>query len=293
MTLNFLARSARFLTQSVPSRLATCIGTASSNELTSVAFSRSHIKTISTTAVNRSLDEFFDDPNCFGETKVKSGRPWRIDELRLKSNSDLHKLWFVLYKERNMLYTMQEAAKEAYEIFPSPERIDKVEESMANLENVVRERNDAYWQLEVSHSATGERPSVFRRDVFGRPRWHKTSQHIVPYARNFKFRNSQGPGKPSESDWFFRQYREMKRKHYNYKRARTARYIRDLLRRFPDADIDYIAELHPEFPQGYVQHLKDNLELYDDPPAKCTFTNVRDVQRQLKKAKDDRLLGSS
>jgi len=26
------------------------------------------------------------------------GRPWKLDELRLKSNTDLHKLWYVKVK---------------------------------------------------------------------------------------------------------------------------------------------------------------------------------------------------
>lgn len=243
-----------------------------------------------TTSSRRALEEFFDDPKNYGEFTVKSGRPWSIDELRLKSNSDLHKLWFVLYKERNMLYTMKEACDEALEAFPSPERIDKVEVSMANLENVVRERNNAYWKLEVSACATGERPSVFRRDVFGRPRWHSCSQHIISYNKNWHFRNSQGPGKVSETDWFFRQYREMKRKHYNYTRSKTARHIRDIFRRFPDADVDYIAEQHPEFPQGYVRHMKDNLLLYNDPPAKRVTLCVRDSIKQLERSGESKLL---
>lgn len=243
---------------------------------------------IHTTSSQFGLEEFFDDPKNYGERKVRSGRPWRIDELRLKSNSDLHKLWFVLYKERNMLYTMQEAAKNESEIFPSPERIDKVEESMANLENVVRERNNAYWQLEVSACTTGERPSVFRRDVFGRPRWHKCSQHIVPFKNNWHFRNSQGPGRPDETDWFFRRYREMKRKHYNYFRAKTARHIRDIFRRFPNADVDYMAESHPEFPPGYVKHLKENIHLYDDPPTRAVELKLK--PRPEDQEKQSRLL---
>lgn len=221
---------------------------------------------IHTSARLDGLEEFFDDPKNLGQRVVKSGRSWRSDELRLKSNSDLHKLWFVLYKERNMLLTMKEAAREESELFPSPERIDKVEESMANLEEVVRERNKAYWQLEVSACATGERPHVFRRDVFGRHRWHRCSQHLAPYRMNSKFRFYNAPGTTQDTDWFFRRYREMKRKHFNYDRSKTARYLRDLFRRFPNADADYIAELHPEFPPGYVQHLKDNHTLYDDPP---------------------------
>lgn len=236
-----------------------------------------------------SLEEFFDDPKNFGEATVRSGRHWRMEELRLKSNSDLHKLWFVLYKERNMLYTMQEAANDSLEVFPSPERIDKVEQSMANLENVVRERNRAYWQLEVSPCATGERPSVFRRDIFGRPRWHMTSQHIVPYRSNLSFRNSQGPGHHSETEWFFRRYKEMRRKIFNTERSKTARHIRNIFRRFPNADVDYIEELHPEFPPGYVRHLKDNLVLYDDRPPRSVEQTIAAHKAQLNST-EERLL---
>lgn len=67
--------------------------------------------------------------------------------------------------------TLEEAAKEAKEPMPSPERTDKVEQSMKNLEEVVRERNKAYWELEVGEGLTGERPQAFRRDIFGRWRW--------------------------------------------------------------------------------------------------------------------------
>lgn len=227
------------------------------------------------------LSQFLDDPQNYGKLQLKSGRAWQLGDLRLKSNSDLHKLWFVLYKERNMLYTMQEAANEDLEIFPSPERIDKVEESMANLENVVRERNQAYWHLEVSPCATGERPKVFRRDVFGRARWHLCSQHIVPYWKNKVFRESHGPGRINEVKKFLRWYRAKRKAHYNYHRCKTARFIRDLLRRFPEADIDYIAELHPEFPPGYIKHLKDNLDLYDDPPRNATRFTVRRMMSSL------------
>ena len=55
-----------------------------------------------------------------------AGRPWRVDELRIKSNSDLHKLWYVLLKERNMLLTMQHEYERQSELFPNPERIEKV-----------------------------------------------------------------------------------------------------------------------------------------------------------------------
>nr|CAG4644292.1 EOG090X0DBE [Lepidurus arcticus] len=117
------------------------------------------IASLHTTGQKMDLMEFVDDKANWGAAEVKSGRSWRADDLRLKSNEDLHKLWFVLLKERNMLLTMEHAAKEEKELLPSAERIDKVKESMKNLEEVVRERNRAYWLLE-----TGEKGPEAKKD---------------------------------------------------------------------------------------------------------------------------------
>lgn len=51
---------------------------------------------------------------------------------------------------------MEYESNDKAKLFPSPERIDKVEESMKNLETVVRERNKAYHLLETGMN--GERP---------------------------------------------------------------------------------------------------------------------------------------
>uniref|UniRef100_A0A915PQ81 Intraflagellar transport protein 56 n=1 Tax=Setaria digitata TaxID=48799 RepID=A0A915PQ81_9BILA len=109
------------------------------------------------TNIPEGLREFFDNPVNYGkdelDEKNKPGRPWSKDELRLKSNSDLHKLWYVLLKERNMLLTMQEACVQKARRMPNPDRIEKVSESMYNLEFVIHERNDAYFRLETGDGA--------------------------------------------------------------------------------------------------------------------------------------------
>lgn len=130
--------------------------------------------------------EFFDDKNNWGENEVKTGRSWTKDELRIKSNEDLHKLWYVLLKERNMLLTMEEECKSQTRLFPSPERIDKVEESMENLENVVRERNRAYYELETGE--TGERGGEVKENIFGLRYFHKPTEHLIPKFLNVKWR---------------------------------------------------------------------------------------------------------
>ncbi|MFH4974400.1 hypothetical protein AB6A40_001109 [Gnathostoma spinigerum] len=106
---------------------------------------------------SNSLAEFFDDEVNWGKTelrpKTRPGRSWSCDELRLKSNTDLHKLWFVLLKERNMLLTMEEAYRKRARFMPNPERIYRVKESMENIETVVHERNNAFFELETGHGA--------------------------------------------------------------------------------------------------------------------------------------------
>jgi hypothetical protein len=83
-------------------------------------------KQFTLTTSRNGLMEFFDEEKNWGQNIIVHGREWKLDELRLKNSVDLHKLWFVLLKERNMLLTMQAAYKENHTAFPNPERIAKV-----------------------------------------------------------------------------------------------------------------------------------------------------------------------
>jgi large subunit ribosomal protein L47 len=86
------------------------------------------------------LDAFRDpvDRNTRGSEPV--GRSWSAKELRRKSYEDLHKLWYVLYKERNMLLTEQQLSRRRQLIFPQPERMKKVQKSMGAIKQVLGER---------------------------------------------------------------------------------------------------------------------------------------------------------
>lgn len=83
-------------------------------------------RNVSLSAKLLDLNEFFDDPKNWGEISVKAGRPWRVDELRRKNSADLHRLWYILLKERNMLMTMEEEHWRRLERMPNPERFEKV-----------------------------------------------------------------------------------------------------------------------------------------------------------------------
>ncbi|XP_043249391.1 39S ribosomal protein L47, mitochondrial [Colletes gigas] len=199
---------------------------------------------IHTTSKRNDLMEFFDDKKNWGRKEVKVGRSWLKDELRLKSNEDLHKLWFVLLKEHNMLLTMEEAYKQEYEYFPNPERIDKVLDSMSNLESVVRERNQAYYNLETG--TCGERPARMAYNAIGMRYFYKMRQYHIPKFMNKKWHKKHvfGYGGHAVSK-FLRFYREklwnVKRRAQNRDRNRVAA----LMRRFPNLDLGAAKKQYP------------------------------------------------
>ncbi|OQV13889.1 putative 39S ribosomal protein L47, mitochondrial [Hypsibius exemplaris] len=158
-----------------------------------MVFQISHQAVLFHTSSRRySLMEFFDDKKNWGAKEVRSGRSWSKDELRIKSNIDLHKLWFVLYKEKNMLLTMEEECERVIEPFPNPERRYRVEESMTRLQEVIKERDRAVKLLQVG--ITGEPPSRECYGLTGQRYRYIYQEHLMPYWRNprhFKRRYTQ------------------------------------------------------------------------------------------------------
>lgn len=68
------------------------------------------------------------------------GRAWQAKELRLKSHSDLHKLWYVLLQEKNKLKSDLLFGIQAQNQFYGSDNLVKVRLSMARLLTVVNER---------------------------------------------------------------------------------------------------------------------------------------------------------
>ena len=74
-----------------------------------------------------------------------------------------------------------------FELFPSPERMDKLEESMENLLDVVNERDRAYNLLE--HGVTGEAGSRYVFNQLGIGTWRRCTEHYIPLHYNKSFQN--------------------------------------------------------------------------------------------------------
>jgi len=203
------------------------------------------LRSIHTTPKRNDLMEFFDDPKNWKENEVKCGRAWKLDELRIKSNKELHQLWYILLKERNMLMTMEHECNDRMQVFPSPERIDKVKISMENLETVVRERNKAYYLLETG--TTGERPSRPVYNQFGIRINYKSCEHALPAHMNTKWIKSRNIGFGGRAvRKFLLLYRE---KLYNVKRKsknRSRNEVMMLLRRNPNVDLSVLRQKYPD-----------------------------------------------
>lgn len=71
---------------------------------------------------------------------IFKGRAWKAEELRIKSFEDLHKLWFVLLKERNMLATQEAEAQRLGQRWFGTSRVFKTKLAMSRIKTVLMER---------------------------------------------------------------------------------------------------------------------------------------------------------
>ena len=77
-----------------------------------------------------------------------AGRAWDAAELRLKSKEDLHALWFLCLKERNMLLSERLYYRQVGQMAPEGERLRKTRKTMARIKVVVGERARAEQAME-------------------------------------------------------------------------------------------------------------------------------------------------
>ncbi|CAH0394835.1 unnamed protein product [Bemisia tabaci] len=209
------------------------------------------VASIHTTSPKLDLSEFFEDKKNWTKDNIQVGRAYNQAELRLKSNSDLHKLWFVLLKEQNMLLTMEHFYKQNHALFPNPERIDKVKISMQNLEEVVRERNRAYWQLEVGES--GERPGEERHNQIGLRFFYRKFEHNIPCEAHKKWaRHHTHQYRDKEVRRFLLLLNEKRWQEKRRALNRNRRAVRTILRRYPDVDREALAAKYPDVDADHI-----------------------------------------
>ncbi|KPJ01532.1 39S ribosomal protein L47, mitochondrial [Papilio xuthus] len=149
---------------------------------------------------------------------------------------------------------MEHECNEHTRLFPNPERIDKVQESMNNIETVVRERNIAYYKLETGE--TGERPVEDVISIFGLPEKYNKQEYYIPQFMNSRwvrpylehgYINSRAVKK------FYRLYKEKQYNEARKARNRDFNHVQQLLKRFPNMDME---KLKAEYPNVDIEKAK-------------------------------------
>ncbi|KAK8521483.1 hypothetical protein V6N13_077583 [Hibiscus sabdariffa] len=91
-----------------------------------LAAAKSESSAAAVAAASNPLEQFFEADRNTDDQKPVYGRSWKASELRLKPWDDLHKLWYVLLKEKNMLMTQRQMLHAQNLRFSNPERIPKL-----------------------------------------------------------------------------------------------------------------------------------------------------------------------
>lgn len=158
------------------------------------------------------------------------GDAWTINQLRGKSSEDLHKLWYVLLKEKNMLLTLEQESKRQRVTMPGTNRLYKVTKSMENLDKVVTERETALRLLQTGQEKG--RPGEWRKDCFGETTWHTFKEWPIPWYMNKRHMKSNFYALPYV-DHFDRLKLEQRLRAEARKRNAAKKKQLDLEKRFP------------------------------------------------------------
>ncbi|KAG0053330.1 54S ribosomal protein L4 mitochondrial [Gryganskiella cystojenkinii] len=126
----------------------------------------------------RGVEEFFENGKSIPTEKSWTGRAWRASELRVKSFDDLHKLWYVLLKERNMLASQKEEARRFHiskQYFSNKGRQVKCQKSMARIKFVLNERRLAWVEAVKLQRVAAVEESAVNTKISSTPSTKSTS----------------------------------------------------------------------------------------------------------------------
>ena len=102
-----------------------------------------HASPVAHDGENTTVADLFTDPYELDPELPEPGRRWSAAEMRLKSSQDMSKLWVVLMRERNMLYSARMEHRKNKTKMKYTDRLSKVRKSMAMIKVVLGERERA------------------------------------------------------------------------------------------------------------------------------------------------------
>lgn len=100
-----------------------------------------------------------------GTVRQIAGRAWLASELRQKSLEDLHKLWFVCLRERDMLATERLYFKQKRLAGPDMRRWQLVKRTMSRIKVVLGERQRAFAALQRVRQDASEYPTPLQPEA--------------------------------------------------------------------------------------------------------------------------------
>ena len=193
------------------------------------------------------LEEFFDDKANWGLNNISYGAAWSKGLLRKKNAVELHQLWFILLKERNMLQTQEHYCLDNDDPIPGEGRLLKVAESMGNLRDVIQEREEAKNMLLLGRkSKTSEER---RTSPLGFNYVYKHREHFLPeeHASN----NAKGRDQPAEIAVFGKVHNEMHMR-IQERRIKSKQKFKFLQR----LQYRQLKKANPSLPQRYPEWFK-------------------------------------
>jgi len=119
------------------------------------------------------------------DTVDYSGRAWSAAEIRRKSFKDLHTLWYVVLRERNLLETQFLEAKRLgalKDMTPIKKHILRCRKTMARIKYVINERRLAYEGAVQIIAENKEREVLSRRELTAQRKaaWSKKHETVAP-----------------------------------------------------------------------------------------------------------------
>ncbi|THH10465.1 hypothetical protein EW145_g1292 [Phellinidium pouzarii] len=101
------------------------------------------------TSKDGELPVIYETIEASNKPETKTGRSWNAVELRRKSFKDLHTLWYIILRERNLLATQKAEAKKLGiqdQYTEVKEKDARCRKTMARIKQVLNERRLAYEQ---------------------------------------------------------------------------------------------------------------------------------------------------
>lgn len=115
------------------------------------------------------------------EDHLNIGRSWKTRELNLKSNEDLHKLWYVFLKEKNSILSDASLHQRTHGEKMDVKRLERVDKSMNRLKVLLEKRKElkSNYKIFLEDKYTNSIKDDFREDFLEKEKEEELNPEIT------------------------------------------------------------------------------------------------------------------